>query len=63
MPQATCLLRVLRVLLVRASQVQGRYTTDPENVRDYYLLRIDLHVLHYFCIYLTLVFTFFMDSR
>ena len=29
-------------------RVQGRYTTDPENVRDYYLLRIDLHVLHYF---------------
>ena len=29
-------------------RVQGRYTTDLENVRDYYLLRIDLHVLHYF---------------
>ena len=44
-------------------RVQGRYTTDPENVRDYYLLRIDLHVLHYFCVHLTLVLIFFMDSR
>ena len=44
-------------------RVQGRYTTNPENVRDYYLLRIDLHVLHYFCVYLILVLTFFMDSR
>ena len=34
-------------------RVQGRYTTDPERVRDYSLLGIDLHVLYYFCIYLT----------
>ena len=37
-------------------RVQGRYKTDLENVRDYSLSGIDLHVYHYFCIYLTLAY-------
>ena len=52
MPQEICLFRVLRGHL----KVQGRYTTDYERVRNYSLLGIDLHVLHYFCVYLTLAY-------
>ena len=39
-------------------RVQGIYTTDLENVRDYSLSGIDLHVYHYFCVYLTLAYFF-----
>ena len=52
MPQETCLFHVLWEHL----RVQGRYTTDSERVRNYSLLGIDLHVLHYFCVYLTLAY-------
>ena len=39
-------------------RVQGRYTIDLERVRDYSLLGIDLHVLHYFCVNLTCAYFF-----
>jgi hypothetical protein len=38
--------------MCKHTRVQERYTTDPECVRDYFLLGIDVY-LYYFCIYLT----------
>ena len=41
---------------INYARVQGRYTTDHERVRDYFLLGIDVHMLYYFCVYLTLAY-------
>ena len=40
-------------------RVKGRYTSDPERVRDYSLLGIYLHVLHYFLVHLTRAYFFY----
>ena len=45
-----------RYYLSEHLRVQRRYTTNPKCVWDYSLLGIDVHVLYYFCVYLTLAY-------